>query len=423
MVPDRHSALLDAALAGVKRGWSVVPMHTPIDGGCSCHRTACPAAGKHPRVSWESSMRAAASTEQVGAWWRRWPDANVGVVTGGVSGFVVVDVDPRNGGETSLAVLCGRFGELPRGPEGRTGGGGRHLWFAASEKLLPSALIAAGLELKAEGGIVIVPPSLHRSGRRYLWVPGSGPDDLPLVPMPPWLATLARGASGTGVDHGLDDPPPRTGQEQTEFADAWARVGIDLRPGDRYYLCPFHPDHRPSLHIDAQGCRWFCFGCRRGGGIGRLLQLAGDGRAPRPWAKLRGHVGSDRPVTLIGEQRTDVVGESFHQDVLLDLSGGRRSYGGVELEAVAELMPDAGHPERIAVLIDGRSVGQLLREDARGLAGAVREAIRRHGAATCRAFIRGGWDRGGEDVGLFGVFLLTPGPSEYGAAPRSNDLT
>lgn len=76
-----------------------------------------------------------------------------------------------------------------------------------------------------------------------------------------------------------------------------------------------------------------------------------------------------------------------------------------ELEAVAELVALFA---RVVVLIDGAEVGSLSREDARRLAPAIREARREHGAATCRALIRGGWDRGGEDVGMFGVVLFVP---------------
>jgi DNA primase len=52
-----------------------------------------------------------------------------------------------------------------------------------------------------------------------------------------------------------------------------------LEPGDQHYRCPFHPDQEPSLHIDAEGCRWFCFGCRRGGGLSRLRELVQGDRS------------------------------------------------------------------------------------------------------------------------------------------------
>jgi hypothetical protein len=401
---------LHCALVYSGRGWSVVPVHSSRDGRCSCGRPDCAAPGKHPRVRWETAMRERATGEQIVFWWERWPDANVAVVTGRVSGVAVLDVDPRSGGEAALDALEGRWGSLPATVEARSGGGGRHVWFACDDEL-PSAVLAPGLELKAERGIVIAPPSVHASGLPYAWLPGRQPDAQALAPLPTWLRALAHGDPEATARHPLADPPVRTTQEQQEFADAWARAGVALRPGDHYYLCPFHPDTHPSLHVDSDGCRWFCFGCRRGGGLGRLLRLLGEPARPVERARRRGRVGEQRPVTLESEREVEIVGESFHQDELLALAGGRRSFGGVDLEAVAELVLELDDPYEtvvVAVLIDGARVGRLPLEEVEGLRPAIEEARRLHGAATCRARIRGGWDRGGEDVGPLGVVLLLP---------------
>jgi len=64
------------------------------------------------------------------SWWRQWPSANVGVVTGRPSGLVVVDIDPRHGGIDSMRRLVDEHGPLPSGPRVRTGSGGWHLLFA-----------------------------------------------------------------------------------------------------------------------------------------------------------------------------------------------------------------------------------------------------------------------------------------------------
>jgi hypothetical protein len=352
-------------------------------------------------------MAVAATEDEVERWWRRWPDANIGVVTGRVSGVAVLDVDPRNGGDEALRQLEDRWGELPPTPEDRTGGCGRHLWFRCTAEL-PCAVLAPGLELKAEGGVVVVPPSLHASGRPYTWGRGRSPEDLDPAPLPVWIEALALGDPHADPRRPLAaPPPPRTTQEQLEFAEAWARAGVRLRPRDRYYLCPFHDDRHPSLHVDSEACRWFCFGCRRGGGVGRLRQLLGERPRPAPRGRLRGHVGGADAVTVAGLERVEVVGESLHQDALLELAGGQRAYGGVELDAVAELVPGVEEPRDVAVLIDRVPVGRLRREDAERLSVVIDEA-RDCGSATCRALIRGGWDRGAGDVGLFGVVLFLP---------------
>jgi len=110
-------------------------------------------------------------------------------------------------------------------------------------------------------------------------------------------------------------------------------------------------------------------------------------------------------VTLSGPNEILVSGESKHQDELLTLAGGWRPYGGVELDATAELI---ARSDQVVVLIDDTEVGALSDADVQRLTPAIRQARRDHGIATCRALIRGGWDRGREDIGMFGVVLLLP---------------
>lgn len=391
-----------AAVAYARRGWSVVPVHTAVHGRCSCGRRDCPSPGKHPRVRWSPRTREAATPEEVAEWWRRWPDANVGVVTGAVSALVVIDVDPRNDGDLALDELEAGWGSLPETVTSVTGGGGEHLWYATEEEV-PSGVLGDGVELKGEGGLVVAPPSRHVSGGTYRWEHGRSPDDRDLAPLPAWVVDVVRGGFRAGRPR--EDAPVRTAAEREAFAEAWARAGVTLRPGDHHYLCPFHDDHRPSLHVDAERCRWYCFACRKGGGVGALLRELGEERPVRPRRRLRGFVGPRRRVTMPGDVGVEVVGESRHQDTLLQLTGGRRSYAGVEMDAVADLIPDPTDPLDVEVLIGDRRVGWLRRADAEALAEEIAAARERFGAATCLARIRGGWDRGGDDVGLFGVVL------------------
>jgi hypothetical protein len=116
----------------------------------------------------------------------RTPKANVGIATGAMSGVIVLDVDPRNGGNESLAELEGRHGGVPDTLQVLTGGDGRHFYFAAPEGVrVPSRKVASGLDLKADGGYVIAPPSSHPSGGTYRWAQDA--KGKPLAPCPPWL--------------------------------------------------------------------------------------------------------------------------------------------------------------------------------------------------------------------------------------------
>ncbi len=370
-------------------------------------------------------MHDPAGPEQVRRWWRRWPEANVGVVTGKVSGLVVLDVDPRHGGGESLAALETIYGPVPHTVESLTGGGGQHLYFRHPGTVVPCRSIAPGLDVKGDSGLVVCPPSAHVSGRAYAWEAGCAPGDVPVADLPWWIQAMAQESAPplSTAGRAPRPVPVRTDGERAEFAALWARVGIELRPGDHNYLCPFHPDHHPSLHIDAEGCRFYCFGCGRGGGSGRLRRLVD---MPRRLAPTRERAGADLPtssvppttLTLPGTTEVRVVGESHHQDALLELTGGRRHYGGVRMEQVARLLPEpvnSADPEAIVVTIGGRTVGHLSRPDARRYRDVVIAAIERSGEASCRAVIVGGWEREHGNVGLFGVRLRLDAPIEIAA--------
>ena len=319
-------------------------------------------------------MRDPAGPEQVRRWWRRWPEANVGVVTGAVSGLVVLDVDPRHGGGDSLTALEAIHGPVPHTVESLTGGGGQHLYFRHPGTVVPCRSIAPGLDVKGDGGLVVCPPSTHASGRAYAWEAGCAPGEVPVADLPWWVQAMAQESapSRSRAGRAPRPVPVRTDNERAEFAALWARIGIELDPGDHNYRCPFHPDHHPSLHIDAEGCRFYCFGCGRGGGSGRLRRLVNVPRRLAPTCErsdvdLATLSAPPTPLTLPGATEVRVVGESHHQDALLVLTGGRRHYGGVRMETVACLRPEPGNsadPEAIAVTIGGRMVGYLSRPDA-----------------------------------------------------------
>lgn len=165
-----------AALDYLHRGWSVIPMR---------------ARDKRPAIRWQEYQSVPAGEREVRDWFRRWPDDNVGIVTGAVSGLLVLDVDPRHGGDASLARLEREHGPLPRTLEVLTGGGGRHLYFAhPGGNVRNRVAIAPGIDLRGDGGCVVAPPSLHPGGRHYRWVPDHGPGDVDPAPLPHWLLRL-----------------------------------------------------------------------------------------------------------------------------------------------------------------------------------------------------------------------------------------
>jgi hypothetical protein len=174
------------ALDYLARGWSVVVVQPR---------------GKRPIVRWQPFQQHPPSEEKLRAWLARHPDANLAIVTGEVSGLVVLDVDPRHGGIASLERWERDHGRLPPTVESQTGGGGRHLYFAHPGRELRNRVgLAPGLDLRGDGGVIVAPPSIHPSGGCYRWIPGHSPDEMDPAPLPRWLLAIARGEAGASGD-------------------------------------------------------------------------------------------------------------------------------------------------------------------------------------------------------------------------------
>jgi hypothetical protein len=133
---------------------------------------------------------------QIEAWWRRTPSANVGIATGTVSNLIVLDMDPRNGGEESHLELRQKFGRWSDTPISHTGGGGTHEVFRhpGNDEVPCRTNVGgfAGIDLKGDGGYIVAPPSIHPSGEPYVWDLYFGLESFALASAPGWFVDLAR---------------------------------------------------------------------------------------------------------------------------------------------------------------------------------------------------------------------------------------
>lgn len=251
---------LDDALGYLARGWSVVPAHVVTDYTCSCNNPQCPSAGKHPRTGWKEYQEKAPSADEVRRWWSaRYPNANLALLTGRVSGVVVLDIDPRHGGDEALAAWQARNGPLPETPQALTGGGGQHFFFRyPGVPVKSSANVMPGVDVRGDAGIIILPPSMHSSGRSYEWDTSAHPDDIPLAAMPAALLALANstvtGRMGESVEIRLNiDAVIEGTQTVAEGArnDAMARVIGQLAAT----LTDLNSVHQLAAHVNAKSFR------------------------------------------------------------------------------------------------------------------------------------------------------------------------
>jgi hypothetical protein len=181
--------LLDWALEYARHGWAVLPIYGATNGACTCARGVdCNSKGKHPRV--KGGFKAATTDETaVRSYWSNWPDANVGIATGRVSGIWVLDIDPRHGGDKSLDRLEAEFSTLDHVAVVHTGGGGTHYYFAMPEDSVKSCSgVRQGIDVRGDGGYIVAPPSTHVSGRNYFWNAQEG--EASLLRAPAWLEDL-----------------------------------------------------------------------------------------------------------------------------------------------------------------------------------------------------------------------------------------
>jgi len=176
-----------------------------------------------------------ASTDEAAilAWWRRWPTALIGMPTGWDSGLWVLDVDLPDG-PASLEAIEAQVGPLPSTLEQVTGSGGRHLFFKMVEGVEiknNARKLGPGLDVRGEGGYVIVPPSGHPSGGTYTW---STDHDAPLGDAPDWLLDLVcSDAPSDGKAQGSLLPWTITTNSAVEsevrhcFSSGWAKTAFE----------------------------------------------------------------------------------------------------------------------------------------------------------------------------------------------------
>jgi hypothetical protein len=198
--PTVPQTCVDAAPYYARRGWRVAPNHGIVDGRCTCGRPKCSrSAGKHPRINnWQHE--ATTNETVIARWLTQFPNSNIGIATGAESGIIVVDVDGDEGLAAFAKLVEANGGDYGSPLEARSGSGtGRHLfyaWDSRCEVLLNwSKADGSPIDIRANGGNIIVAPSLHKSGKRYEWL--SSFDSEP-GPMPQWL-----------IDHLLANAAPK----------------------------------------------------------------------------------------------------------------------------------------------------------------------------------------------------------------------
>lgn len=186
-------------------------------------------------------------------WWQRWPTANIGVNCR-ESGLLVLDVDPRNGGDETFIDLEFELGALTPSLSAKTGGGGMHYFFRHPEADVVGKL-GEGVDIKSRG-YILAAPSIHPSGGRYEWDVEGEPGYIP----DPWFLRIVSPVRVNAprprrVDHGDD-------LRAIAAVDYIARLTGREANRAGFVQCPFHgggQERTPSLKVT--DTLWACHAC------------------------------------------------------------------------------------------------------------------------------------------------------------------
>ena len=149
--------MLDHALSYAAKGLPVFPLQP---------------GGKKPLPGSNGFKDATTDVDKIKELWAAHPDANIGMPTGIQSGLWVLDIDGPVG-SASLTELEGELGVLPETRDQATGGGGTHYFFEwTGREVRNKQALRPGVDVRGEGGYVVVAPSVHASGRTYSWQGG-----------------------------------------------------------------------------------------------------------------------------------------------------------------------------------------------------------------------------------------------------------
>jgi hypothetical protein len=134
-------------------------------------------------IKWTDFQNERPSTPLLTEWADRFKGCNFGVVTGSVSGIVVLDIDGEDGRES-----LSRLPPLPATPTVRTSRGYHYYFRHPGPSIRNGVGLLPGIDVRADGGYVVAPPSIHPDGWRYVWV--ISPGEAALADMPAWLLDL-----------------------------------------------------------------------------------------------------------------------------------------------------------------------------------------------------------------------------------------
>ncbi len=222
------TAMVDWALKYSDLGLAVFPLHGISLGRCTCGNEECSSPGKHPM--WDAQLlpdgvkSATHDKAIISQWWEKWPNANIAIATGWMSGLLVVDFDGV-AGRNSFLKLQKQHGKWPATLTARTGKGGHLVYHTGLAAFGNKTALFPGVDIRADGGYIVAAPSTHVSGKRYEWTRNG-----PMAPAPQWLRDTLQGkepATQRAPAQQFDGPKPHKSiDDHPSIGDGGRNAGL-----------------------------------------------------------------------------------------------------------------------------------------------------------------------------------------------------
>lgn len=212
--------LLKSALYYAKKfGWSVVPSKD-----------------KKALIKWGKYQKERPSEEQIKQWWGKdYRGANISVITGTISNLCVIDIDEHQVPGT-IDYMNSLTQESALFPISKTPRGGQH-WFFLHEEAAVSKRAIPAVDVKSEGGMIVLPPSNGPNGTKYEWlVKPQAP--LELLTLPSTYKNILFNIYSKERDSALHSVTDRTisfdegNQDNSLFSIAWHLIKGDMPEAD-----------------------------------------------------------------------------------------------------------------------------------------------------------------------------------------------
>lgn len=199
----------------------------------------------------------------ISQWWDEYPNANIGMATGRVSGVVVLDVDNKgSNGFASLEVWQTKGWTMPGTRVVYTPNDGKHYYFVApSFDVRSQTGVVPGIDVRGDGGYVVLPPSRLANGKHYEW---ESPDE-PIGEAPPWLISLLSSKKTKPVRFDADTELIPNGSRNSTLIRAAGylrRMGMDEQKIFKYLwdtnvrFCKPPLEEEEVRTISASAMRW-----------------------------------------------------------------------------------------------------------------------------------------------------------------------